>query len=240
MFLIILFFSIITSKILFVSLNYFYLNFKIILQRLFNFLILFLASVNVTGECEAGYFCLSGSVSSKPFIDIQGGKCPIGSYCPKGSSTPKLCDKGNYCPDQGLKEPFDNCSSGYYCLLGAKTSQPNDNITGGICPKGAYCPSGSHIPILCPPGTYSNTMKNKVVSECLNCSAGFYCRGYGNNYPSGPCNAGYYCPGGQEIPNPAAFMCRIGFFCDQGSKNQTPCPSGSYQNEIMQASCKVI
>jgi hypothetical protein len=49
--------------------------------------------------------------------------------------------------------------SGFYCKLNASSVTPNDNITGGQCPKGKYCPRGSVEGDDCPKGlltTYCN------------------------------------------------------------------------------------
>ena len=179
------------------------------------------------------------SVAARPSDSSQGSLCPAGHYCPKASSRPIKCDKGKYCPNEGSKEPFGNCSAGYFCLAGASTSQPNDNITGSVCPKGAYCPSGSESPTLCPPGTFSNNTNSESILNCLSCSPGSFCQGYGNTAPTGPCNAGYYCPGGQQISNPNEFVCAAGYFCKESSAVQLQCFPGTYQDEAMQENCKV-
>ena len=48
---------------------------------------------------------------------------------------------------------------------------------------------------------------------------------------------GYYCPIGQSIMNP--FPCEAGYYCEDGSPDQVECPSGTYQDETTQSSCKV-
>ena len=37
---------------------------------------------------------------------------------------------------------------------------------------------------------------NQNITDCLPCSPGMYCSGYGNSFPSGECDAGYFCPEG--------------------------------------------
>lgn len=37
---------------------------------------------------------------------------------------------------------------------------------------GLHCPIGSHSPVPCDPGTYTNLTQ---ASECLTCPAGYYC-----------------------------------------------------------------
>ena len=57
--------------------------------------------------------------------------------------------------------------------------------TGDECPMGAYCPEGSDSPTLCPSGTYLNSTRNTNISACIQCTAGHYCSGAGNAYPTG-------------------------------------------------------
>jgi hypothetical protein len=49
------------------------------------------ASPQCDGACDAGCYCLKGSVKSCPTF------CPKGYYCPKGTETPIVCPKGYYC-----------------------------------------------------------------------------------------------------------------------------------------------
>lgn len=193
----------------------------------------------MTDLCDAGYYCLNSSVSKQPSDPLQGGVCPSGRYCPKGSSTPKLCDPGKYCPSQGLYEPFANCSAGFYCWLGAQSSRPNDNVTGNACPQGGFCPEGQQNFTLCPPGTFSNSTNNTMLKDCLECTSGSYCLGYGNADPTGPCKAGYYCPKGQNREDPSGYRCPQGHYCPAGSSEGIPCMSGNYQDEMQQENCKV-
>ncbi len=80
---------------------------------------------------------------------------------------------------------------------------------------GNYCPAGSSAPLLCGPGTYLNTSGNNDVSDCIDCTAGWYCPGTGDGLPTGLCTAGWYCPGGQDNPTP------VGLECTQGSSDNT-------------------
>ena len=50
-----------------------------------------------TGDCDAGFYCLSGaSVPNNPTLDSTGGPCPVGHYCPVGTSYPPGCASGTY------------------------------------------------------------------------------------------------------------------------------------------------
>ena len=59
-----------------------------------------------------------------------------------------------------------------------------------ICDRGAYCPSNSSSPSLCPTSTFSNAPGQSAESDCLNCTAGFYCEERGLRNVSGPCLEG--------------------------------------------------
>jgi hypothetical protein len=51
-------------------------------------------------------------------------------------------------------------------------------------------------------------------------------------------SSGYYCPSGQTVRNPSAFECPAGHLCITGSSTYRKCPSGSYQDEVRQSTCK--
>lgn len=153
------------------------------------------------------------------------------------SSIATTCTPGQYCGQNGLPKPSGNCSAGFYCTSGAKETSPTDGTTGNTCPKGAYCLQGSITFTNCPPGTYSNVTENKALSDCQDCTKGWYCPGYGNHYPKAQCSPGYYCPPKQDKPNP--FMCTLGHYCPLGSAEPLRCNSGYYQNEKGKPSCKV-
>lgn len=48
------------------------------------------------GNCTAGYYCSSAASTATPTDGTTGNECPIGSYCPEGTATPKQCDPGTY------------------------------------------------------------------------------------------------------------------------------------------------
>ena len=63
-----------------------------------------------------------------------------------------LCDLGHYCNGTGRTEVFGLCAPGYFCLRGARIPKPNNDSTGGICPRGSFCEAGKQ-PEKCGPGT---------------------------------------------------------------------------------------
>lgn len=173
------------------------------------------ALTNVTGPCNAGYFCLKGAEVSTPPDDSRNpkwfGECPEGGYyCEKGVSQPTPCPPGTFAPGVvGRLESESDCTqctagsycelghqaavtapcdAGYFCLEGSHTARPNASY-GGICPPGFQCPAGSPWPEPCAPGTYNNASGQE---SCQNCPRGFYCSG--NSTTPLECPAGFYCP----------------------------------------------
>ncbi|KAG7238706.1 hypothetical protein INR49_031222, partial [Caranx melampygus] len=128
----------------------------------------------------------------------------------------------------------------YYCVGGAVTSTPTDEITGGPCPEGYFCPKGTVQPVPCDPGTYAAVTH---ATQCELCEPGWYCVS-GTLYL---CPAGFYCPGGTGFdlrgcpegtygPDPGCLsvsqckQCDGGHYCS--SRNGTavtgPCQEGYY------------
>ena len=91
--------------------------------------------------CPAGYVCPANNGNGTAF------PCPPGTYsnvtglASTSECTP--CPATKYCGAQGALQPTAPCSAGYYCLGGAVTATPTDNVTGNACPAGSYCPSGA-------------------------------------------------------------------------------------------------
>jgi len=61
-----------------------------------------------TGNCDAGYYCITGSAVPNPhgelnvLGEISGDICPEGSYCPVGSFEPTGCPAGTFSNAKGL------------------------------------------------------------------------------------------------------------------------------------------
>ncbi len=55
------------------------------------------------------------------------------------------------------------CPSGYYCPTNA-TATPTP------CPQGGYCGRGVDVWTDCPPGTFGNTTRLKLVTDCTSCT----------------------------------------------------------------------
>ena len=86
------------------------------------------------GDCTEGYYCEFGMDRSEPTggdatseIDgtcvLTGGQtgvgdvCPLGFYCPTGTTTPLPCEAGSYSNETVLAN-CRTCPAGYYCLEG--------------------------------------------------------------------------------------------------------------------------
>jgi len=63
-----------------------------------------LGSKAFSGYCDAGYVCVNGASSAAPtgtfnkadttYAATNNGPCPVGNYCPRGSSFPVPCSPG--------------------------------------------------------------------------------------------------------------------------------------------------
>lgn len=86
------------------------------------------------GDCDAGYYCTSGSNSRTPSMGSSADTCPQGFYCPAGSATPTSCPQGTFNPSTGrtARSECTNCTGGHYC--------PNFSMTsiGPKCAAGLY------------------------------------------------------------------------------------------------------
>ena len=57
-------------------------------------------------DCEAGYYCKSGASQARPTDGTTGDVCPNGTYCPRGSATPKNCPTGTFLNSTGNRYVF--------------------------------------------------------------------------------------------------------------------------------------
>lgn len=86
----------------------------------------------LTGDCDAGYWCINGSATATPTDGTTGVLCPEGYYCPAGITTPTPCPLGTFSNTSGLiEEPqCTACIGGYYC--GSEgLSEPTDLCDAG-------------------------------------------------------------------------------------------------------------
>lgn len=206
------------------------------------------------GLCHPGWFCVRGSSSPQPFdsgtisnssqqcycFNVSvGGQCEPGFYCPGGSNHPTPCPPGMYCDGVGLTAPTGICLSGFYCQSASSVPNPSDGVTGFPCPLGHYCGVGVINPTPCPVGTYLNATGSQNSTDCILCTAGYYCGSDGLPVPSGPCKPGYFCPEGSIIPNNVSYICTPGHQCPEASENEVLCEGGTYQPNYGEANCTV-
>lgn len=67
----------------------------------------------------------------------------------------------------------------------------------------------------------------KDVSECWNCTAGFYCSEPGRDSPVGKCDPGHYCPIGSS--SSMEVRCEPGTYCIGQNEEAELCPIGTFQ-----------
>ena len=84
---------------------------------------------------------------------------------------------------------------------------------------------------VCTPFFYRN------ITDCQDCTPGWYCGGSGLHVPTAECAPGYYCTGRAE--NDHQHECPRGYKCPLGSANPEPCEAGYYQNETGQSTCRI-
>ena len=131
----------------------------------------------------------------------------------------------------GQTSPTGRCTAGWFCQGKASTSTPPpiaEYPKNGRCPTGHYCLEGTKAPAGCPPGTFRNSTGARSVDECLDCTPGFYCKGYNNSYVTGPCAPGYYCPQGSRanVSKPHGYLCPSGHKCPSGTADPQECEPG--------------
>lgn len=183
-----------------------------------------------TGDCDAGYICVSGASTATPSDGVypnSNGPCSPGYYCLSGATSPSICPAGTYRSDYGGTDEASSClacpagricmspgeisdlgsspcSAGYYCELGVSVTNPLSVVTdgGALCPLYNYCPEGSSAGTPCPVG------ETALVGGSLSCST---------------CPAGFYC----GVAGSAPVSCSAGFYCPEGSSAETACPDGT-------------
>lgn len=192
-----------------------------------------------SGECWAGFFCLEGAkYPNAPTTTISGGPCPVGHFCPNGTSNPLGCHAGTYNPSEG-KEQCDKCPSGFFC------PENSTDFASNICPTGHYCPDGTkhanEYP--CEKGFYNDATGKKSNDDCKPCDPGDYCGTSGLDAPSGQCAPGWFCFQGAwsdspidigNFTSPDCFcpdnktggQCQPGTFCPKGSNQPQACLKG--------------
>ena len=224
-------------------------------------------------SCPPGFVCnleeQQGAPWYKPNDYVVPVYCPMGYYCPEGTShmhdhpcpqgfysnftslTEVLecisCTPGHYCLNKASLQETGVCREGYYCLQGSNTSTPERAIQGSavgdICQPGRYCEfgTGTDMGTPCSAGRYSEEVGAINDLTCRTCERGRYCstQGVATRLGTGPCRAGYYCGYGEVRSDPTDKQCPYGHYCPEGSSNPIPCDDGYYNDEMLKASCKI-
>lgn len=165
------------------------------------------------------------------YRDVGGGQCEAGYYCPSGSSSPISCPAGKYCMSQGLSSPTGDCYAGYLCSGG----QSSPNAAASRCAAGYYCLEGATSATPCPVGTFRTSDNGDSLASCYSCPVGYACETEALTTPSFACPAGYYCEGG--VADHLLFPCTVGNYCPAGSTNPLPCSAGTYTDTTGATSC---
>ena len=121
------------------------------------------------------------------------------------------------------------CTPGHYCITGSSPA---------ACPAGFYCPEGTgHVWESCPAGTFSSETGLHNISQCTECTGGYYCDQQNATAPSGQCDQGYYCRYGSDTNTPVAGetsgnagICPVGHYCAAMTTEPEPCPAGTFNN----------
>jgi len=101
----------------------------------------------------------------------------------------------------------------------------DDNVS---CAEG-YCVGTSLNCTVCPAGTFSDGVNRLGVSECTNCSEGYYSL-LNRSTSCTDCEVRFYCPYSR---NPVEISCPIGWFCNLTQMSVPfPCPKGTYCPKI--------
>eukprot|EP00347_Sterkiella_histriomuscorum_P018896 403343756 len=212
-------------------------------------------SLTSTSTCPKGSYCnqdyIAPQTCEKGEYNNQTDQsvcqtCPIDKYCHYGQINPITLNSGYYqnrtgqsvpipCPTAHFIDTEDSnkckvCPIGTYCRQYLLQSTLNDRL----CPNGYYCNKMGIIDyqtLYCLPGFYCPSN-----SELKNCTAGSYCKGFGNIAVTGPCEAGYYCNEGSKVPNPIdnvqGNVCPAGSYCVEGSTAPVLCPIGTYNDKV--------
>ena len=193
----------------------------------------------VSGSCAAGFYCSTGqNRPDPPAINVLGGPCQPGYFCPNASATQTGCPEGRIRTDTHGTQSADcgPCPSGYLCLPGEASPVP--------CPAGGYCPPFDGF-TPCPNGTYSTLRFQTNITTCKPCPSKYYCPVEGvSQFTQYPCTRGHYCELGTISPidcPPGRFRsttlggsasdcatCTGGYTCQSATVTPDPCPAGTY------------
>jgi len=165
--------------------------------------------------CVPGYFCPTGTINP---ISNSSLLCPVGKYCPQGSSKPEPCPLGTYQSSSG-HSTCRRCPAGYFCGVFSGTINPT------LCGQGNKCPSGSSEPTSCELGTYQDENDS---DSCKVCPGGYFCGDISGTINPKMCPSKAYC----SVESSAPIKCppgTIGIREMLTSPDEcSQCPGGRY------------
>jgi hypothetical protein len=152
-----------------------------------------------TGSCEP---CAGGTFSGPKAAVCE--DCPAGYKCPPAAEAPEACGVGYF--SAARSAVCTPAPSGTYQpeeAAGAVLPCPAGYTCSGTCTS-TGCDPDAHLPVECPPGTYS--------------SSGFFCA---------ECEVGTYQPESGAAGQDACLECEDGATCGRGTGTPTLCPPGT-------------
>ena len=193
-------------------------------------------------DCPAGFYC-----PAQTGMSLQ--PCPVGTFSSstglKEESQCTNCTGGFYCAVQNLTAVSGPCEPGYYCRSGSSDSMPtlSSGADAGPCPVGHYCEQQTQDPQPCPAGSFNNQTMITSLSECQDCTPGYYCDAPALDWPTGLCNAGFYCTSSSDSASPSTVTatggpCPVGKYCVTGTSVPVDCAAGNYNDIEQQFECK--
>jgi sugar lactone lactonase YvrE len=185
------------------------------------------SSASGSGLCQTGYFCPAGSPNSTMF------RCPLGTFCPPGSSAAFPCAAGSFCASSASQVA---CTAGSYC--------PASSTIMDACTPGSMCPTPT-VQTVCAAGTYCPARS----TSALPCPAGAYCPAGTSSANANICPFGTFCAPGSTAPSfcpigsyclntTTQLICASGSFCPAYSTAPSACQAGSYcSSPLQQVTC---
>jgi hypothetical protein len=204
-----------------------------------------LAGTSSPATCPAGFYCIDGTKSTSQHAcpagyrssatslsalgDCLSTLCPVGHYCPAGSTGATTCPIGTFNAYTGGQDrsACTRCTAGYVCTS-TGLSAPDGN-----CLAGYYCPmatsTATNFPCLA--GTYTFNSNATKATDCDICPAGFACpRATGALQSWLPCASGHFCPPG--TPSQKEYACPAGKYANVTNATSADdcmdCPLGWY------------
>eukprot|EP00741_Cyanophora_paradoxa_P014708 tig00020816_g14186.t1 len=202
----------------------------------------------ILGDFFSPQPCFGGASCPAGQDNPQGrGLCEAGFYCvatdaEDGALAQVLCDRGHFCPSQGLTKPTPCGEGSYQDQLGSTACKS--------CPLQYYCPTTKLVePLLTEPGYYSpgvgtvdqrpctaGSYSDKFgTAACSSCLAGTYATGYNNTNCTAAPPGKFVNFDGAALPadcNPGTYTAKV------GSRQCDLCLPGFFTAKFGQRECQ--